>query len=190
MLVRRRSWRYHVARPKRRPRKIPSLMDRVPKPWTARRRCQKYNFPFSSPDYVNLQVFSYSLAKNHEKGVDGGVTPDTYVVLPFAFLLSPLEHVVRSDGTRILVFDKLRTRDEFKMIKRALTSRLNLLSAFGALWSSFYRLVNFRILPEIFSTCGFPPLPLSVAYEPCMIHCTVNAVTTPLKLAVTYADIF
>jgi hypothetical protein len=59
--------------------------------------------------------------------------------MPFAFLLSPLEHVVRSDGTRILVLEKLRTRDEFKQIKLTMTSRLILLSAFWALWSFFYR---------------------------------------------------
>ncbi|KAK8009611.1 hypothetical protein PG989_000544 [Apiospora arundinis] len=87
-----------------------------------------------------------NLSKNHEKGASGGITPDTYVAfiiiqclaLPFAFLLSPLEHVVRSDGTRILVSEKLRTRDEFKLIKFTMSSRLILLSALWALWSFFY----------------------------------------------------
>ncbi|KAK4124533.1 MFS general substrate transporter [Parathielavia appendiculata] len=101
-----------------------------------------------------------NLAKNHEKGVDGGVTPDTYVVfiviqclaLPFAFLLSPLEHVVRSDGTRIHVAEKLKTRDEFKLIKMTMTSRLILLSAFWALWSFFYSGTWSTYLATYFST--------------------------------------
>ncbi|KAK4234383.1 major facilitator superfamily domain-containing protein [Achaetomium macrosporum] len=101
-----------------------------------------------------------NLAKNHEKGVDGGVTPDTYIVfiviqclaLPFAFLLSPLEKVVRSDGTRILVSEKLRSRDEFKLIKSTLTSRLILLSAFWALWSFFYSGTWSTYLATYFST--------------------------------------
>jgi hypothetical protein len=88
-----------------------------------------------------------SLSKNHEKGVTGGVTPDTYVAfliiecmaLPFAFLISPLERVVRSDGTKILVSEKLPTKTEFKMIKITMTSKLILLSALWAIWSFFYR---------------------------------------------------
>ncbi|KAI1341712.1 MFS general substrate transporter [Xylariaceae sp. FL0016] len=87
-----------------------------------------------------------NLSKNHIKGVEGGVTPDTYVAfliiealaLPFAFLISPLEHVVRSDGTRILVSEKLGTKQEFKLIKTTMTSKLILLSALWALWSFFY----------------------------------------------------
>lgn len=87
------------------------------------------------------------MSKNHVKGVNGGVTPDTYVAfliiecmaLPFAFLISPLERVVRSDGTRILMSEKLRTRTEFKMIKTTMTSKLIMLSALWAIWSFFYR---------------------------------------------------
>ncbi|KAK7910591.1 major facilitator superfamily domain-containing protein [Apiospora marii] len=87
-----------------------------------------------------------NLSKNHEKGASGGITPDTYVAfiiiqclaLPFAFLLSPLEKVVRSDGTRILVSEKLKTREEFKLIRFTMSSRLILLSALWALWSFFY----------------------------------------------------
>ncbi|KAI5380428.1 hypothetical protein J4E82_001006 [Alternaria postmessia] len=87
-----------------------------------------------------------NLSKNHEKGVVGGVTPDTYVAfliiecmaLPFAFLISPLERVVRSDGTRILVSEKIGTKMEFKQIKITMTSKLILLSAFWAIWSFFY----------------------------------------------------
>jgi hypothetical protein len=67
---------------------------------------------------------------------------DIAASLPFAFLLSPLEHVVRSDGTRILVAEKLKTRQEFKLIKTTMMSRLILLSAFWALWSFFYRYVS------------------------------------------------
>jgi hypothetical protein len=89
-----------------------------------------------------------SLSKNHAKGVTGGVTPDTYVAfliieclaLPFAFLISPLERVVRSDGTRILVSEKIGTRMEFKMVRVTMTSKLILLSALWALWSFFYGL--------------------------------------------------
>jgi hypothetical protein len=87
------------------------------------------------------------LSKNYVKGVNGGVTPDTYVAfmiieclaLPFAFLISPLERVVRSDGTRILVSEKLGTKTEFKMIKTTMTSKLIILSALWAIWSFFYR---------------------------------------------------
>jgi MFS family permease len=90
-----------------------------------------------------------NLSKNHEKGVVGGVAPDTYVAfliieclaLPFAFLISPLEKVVRSDGTRILVSEKIGIKLEFKMIKVTMTSKLILLSAFWAIWSFFYRSV-------------------------------------------------
>lgn len=87
-----------------------------------------------------------NLAKNHEKGVIGGVTPDTYVAfliiecmaLPFAFLISPLEKVVRSDGTRILVSESIGTAQEIKKIKITMTSKLIVLSALWAFWSFFY----------------------------------------------------
>jgi|TARA_R110002003_G_scaffold127_10_gene11978 hypothetical protein len=95
---------------------------------------------------------SSSLSKNHVKGAVGGVTPDTYIAfliiecmaLPFAFLISPLERVVRSDGTRILVSEKLPTKKEFKLIKVTMTSKLILLSAFWAIWSFFYR----HVIPD------------------------------------------
>jgi MFS family permease len=87
-----------------------------------------------------------NLSKNHQKGAIGGVTPDTYVAfliieslaLPFAFLISPLERVVRSDGTRIMVSEKIGTKQEFKLIRVTMTSKLILLSALWALWSFFY----------------------------------------------------
>ncbi|KAI2620933.1 MFS general substrate transporter [Hypomontagnella submonticulosa] len=87
-----------------------------------------------------------NLSKNHVKGAVGGVTPDTYIAfliieslaLPFAFLISPLERVVRSDGTRILVSEKLTFKQEFKLIKFTMTSKLILLSALWAVWSFFY----------------------------------------------------
>ncbi|KAI0126135.1 major facilitator superfamily domain-containing protein [Xylariales sp. AK1849] len=87
-----------------------------------------------------------NLSKNYLKGVEGGVTPDTYVAFmiieclafPFALLISPLERVVRSDGTRILVSEKLSTKDEFKRIRFTMTSKLILLSALWAIWSFFY----------------------------------------------------
>lgn len=88
-----------------------------------------------------------NLSKNHKKGVTGGVTPDTYVAfliieslaLPFAFLISPLEKVVRSDGTRILVSEPVGSKKEIKMIKSTMTSSLIILSALWAFWSFFYR---------------------------------------------------
>ncbi|KAJ4305249.1 hypothetical protein N0V90_000780 [Kalmusia sp. IMI 367209] len=91
-----------------------------------------------------------NLSKNHQKGVTGGVTggvtPDTYVAfliieslaLPFAFLISPLENVVRSDGTRILVSESIGTKQEFKKIRFTMTSKLIVLSALWAFWSFFY----------------------------------------------------
>ena len=96
--------------------------------------------------YVGLLLTLVSLSKNHVKGANGGVTPDTYIAfliieclaLPFALLISPLERVVRSDGTRILMSEKLPTKTEFKLIKKTMTSNLILLSAFWALWSFFY----------------------------------------------------
>ncbi|KAF2110901.1 major facilitator superfamily domain-containing protein [Lophiotrema nucula] len=87
-----------------------------------------------------------NLSKNHIKGVSGGVTPDTYIAfliieamaLPFAFVISPLDRVVRSDGTRILVSEKLGTKEEIKRIRVTWTSKLIMLSAFWAIWSFFY----------------------------------------------------
>jgi len=90
-----------------------------------------------------------NLSKNHKKGVTGGVTPDTYVAfliieslaLPFAFMISPLENAVRSDGTRILVSQPIGTKNEIKKIKSTMISKLILLSALWAIWSFFYRSV-------------------------------------------------
>ncbi|OTA86149.1 hypothetical protein M434DRAFT_376663 [Hypoxylon sp. CO27-5] len=87
-----------------------------------------------------------NLSKNHVKGAVGGVTPDTYIAfliieslaLPFAFLISPLERVVRSDGTRILVSEKLTFKQEFKLIKFTMSSKLIILSSLWAIWSFFY----------------------------------------------------
>lgn len=58
--------------------------------------------------------------------------------LPFAFLITPLEKVVRSDGTRILVSETLSTKMEIKQIGRTMTSSLIVLSSCWALWSFFY----------------------------------------------------
>ncbi|KAJ4415264.1 hypothetical protein N0V82_007426 [Gnomoniopsis sp. IMI 355080] len=87
-----------------------------------------------------------NLAKNHVKGVSGGVTPNTYVAfviiqclaLPFAFLIAPLERVVRSDGTRIVISESLSTKQEVKRIGITFTSKLILLSGIWAFWSFFY----------------------------------------------------
>jgi hypothetical protein len=52
-------------------------------------------------------------------------------------MISPLERVVRSDGTRILVSEKIGTKQEFKLIKTTMTSSLIVLSAAWAMWSFF-----------------------------------------------------
>lgn len=96
---------------------------------------------------VLTDAFTLSLAKNHVKGVSGGVTPDTYIAfviiecmaLPFAFLITPLERVMRSDGTRILVSESLTTKQEVRRIATTFTSKLVALSAIWAFWSFFYR---------------------------------------------------
>lgn len=59
--------------------------------------------------------------------------------LPFAFLITPLERVVRSDGTRIVMSDSLSTKQELKKIRFTMTSKLILLSGLWAFWSFFYR---------------------------------------------------
>lgn len=65
---------------------------------------------------------------------------NTYICrLPFAFLISPLERVVRSDGTRIVVSESLGTKQELKQIRITATSKLILLSCIWAFWSFFYR---------------------------------------------------
>ncbi|KAG9501829.1 hypothetical protein J7337_007523 [Fusarium musae] len=87
-----------------------------------------------------------NLSKNHEKGVSGGVTPDTYIAfliieclaLPFAFMITPFEHVIRSDGTKIVTTETLSTKLEVKRIAKTMTSRLIILSSIWAVWSFFY----------------------------------------------------
>lgn len=87
-----------------------------------------------------------NLAKNNEKGADGGISPDTYVAfviieclaLPFALLIIPFERVVRSDGTKIVTAETLSTKQELRRIAKTVTSRLIMLSSLWALWSFFY----------------------------------------------------
>ncbi|OQE94988.1 hypothetical protein PENNAL_c0003G03156 [Penicillium nalgiovense] len=87
-----------------------------------------------------------NLSKNHEKGVSGGVSPDTFIAfviieclaLPFALLITPFERVVRSDGTQIVTSETLSTKMEIKRIAKTMTSRLIVLSSIWALWSFFY----------------------------------------------------
>ncbi|PYH45927.1 MFS general substrate transporter [Aspergillus saccharolyticus JOP 1030-1] len=87
-----------------------------------------------------------NLAKNHQDGVDGGVTPDTFIAfviieciaLPFALLITPFEHVIRSDGTRIVTAETLSSKMELRRIAKTVTSKLIALSALWALWSFFY----------------------------------------------------
>ncbi|CAI7626865.1 unnamed protein product [Penicillium pancosmium] len=87
-----------------------------------------------------------NLAKNHEKGAEGGISPDTYVAfviieslaLPFALLIIPFERVVRSDGTKIVTAETLSTKQELRRIAKTVTSRLIMLSSLWALWSFFY----------------------------------------------------
>ncbi|KAL3455604.1 major facilitator superfamily domain-containing protein [Aspergillus heterothallicus] len=87
-----------------------------------------------------------NLAKNHEAGADGGVTPDTFIAflvieciaLPFSLLIVPFQHVVRSDGTKIVTAETLSTKMEFRRIAKTVTSKLIVLSSGWALWSFFY----------------------------------------------------
>ncbi|OOQ91536.1 hypothetical protein PEBR_08488 [Penicillium brasilianum] len=87
-----------------------------------------------------------NLSKNHLKGVDGGVTPDTYLAfviieclaLPFALLITPFERVVRSDGTKIVTAETLSTKMELRRIVKTMSSKLVMCSALWALWSFFY----------------------------------------------------
>ncbi|WVR04907.1 hypothetical protein IAU60_001919 [Kwoniella sp. DSM 27419] len=87
-----------------------------------------------------------NLAKNHTAGKTGGIDPQTYIAFliieslafPFAWLISPMHDVVRSDGTRVRVGDKLSAWDEFRRIKVTFSSKLLLLSAPWAFWSFFY----------------------------------------------------
>ncbi|KAM0205691.1 hypothetical protein ACHAPA_010243 [Fusarium lateritium] len=72
-----------------------------------------------------------NLSKNNEKGVSGGVTPDTYI----AFLII---ECLASDGTKIVVAETLGTKQEIRRIAKTMTSRLIVLSAIWALWSFFY----------------------------------------------------
>jgi len=60
-------------------------------------------------------------------------------------MISPLERVVRSDGTRILVSEKIGTKQEFKLIKTTMTSSLIILSAAWAMWSFFVRIYHLLI---------------------------------------------
>lgn len=53
-------------------------------------------------------------------------------------MITPLEKVVRSDGTRILISETLSTKLELRQITRTMTSSLILLSAIWAIWSFFY----------------------------------------------------
>lgn len=59
-------------------------------------------------------------------------------------MIAPLEKVVRSDGTRILLAEALSTKEEIKRISRTMTSKLIALSAIWAFWSFFYGLVCHR----------------------------------------------
>ncbi|ODN84453.1 hypothetical protein L202_00402 [Cryptococcus amylolentus CBS 6039] len=87
-----------------------------------------------------------SLAQNHEPGVEGGVSPSTFIVfmcieclaLPFAFFITPLEHVVRSDGTRVPMAAKSSTKKEFGYIKKTWRSKIVYLSGLWAFWTFFY----------------------------------------------------
>ncbi|OQD66041.1 hypothetical protein PENPOL_c005G09668 [Penicillium polonicum] len=89
---------------------------------------------------------SINLSKNYVKSVNQGVTPDTYVAFiiieclafPFALLIAPLERVVRSDGSRVVMAKPLATKEELKQIIKTLRSKLVLLSALWAIWSFFY----------------------------------------------------
>jgi len=81
--------------------------------------------------YVQLP----SMALFHGSDVPPGILTDR---LPFALLITPLHNVVRSDGTRIYMSEKLTTKLEFKQIRHTMTSKVILFSAIWAFWSFFY----------------------------------------------------
>lgn len=56
-------------------------------------------------------------------------------------MIAPLEKVVRSDGTRVLLAETLSTKKEIKKIASTLTSKLILLSGIFAFWTFFYKCV-------------------------------------------------
>ena len=59
--------------------------------------------------------------------------------LPFAFMIAPLDKVVRSDGTRVLLAETLSTKMEIKKIANTMTSKLIMLSGIFAFWTFFYK---------------------------------------------------
>ncbi|KAJ3526146.1 hypothetical protein NM208_g11331 [Fusarium decemcellulare] len=101
-----------------------------------------------------------NLSKNNEKGVSGGVTPDTYIAfliiecmaLPFAFMITPFERVIRSDGTHIVTAEALSTKQEIRQISKTITSRLIVLSALWALWSFFLQVGRILIFLRVACT--------------------------------------
>jgi hypothetical protein len=54
-------------------------------------------------------------------------------------MITPFEHVIRSDGTKIVTTETLSTKLEVKRIAKTMTSRLIILSSIWAVWSFFYR---------------------------------------------------
>ncbi|OCF62016.1 membrane protein [Kwoniella mangroviensis CBS 10435] len=125
--------------------------------------------------YLALWIVSRNLGQlieawpNHIDGVEGGVTPDTYIIfliieclaIPFALLISPLDHVVRSDGTRIRVSEKVETAQECRLIKKTWRSKLICYLLYGpsghsstGSWSTclgLYFSVRARALSSLFS---------------------------------------
>jgi hypothetical protein len=59
-------------------------------------------------------------------------------------MITPFERVIRSDGTRIVTAEALSTKQEFRQILKTITSRLIVLASIWALWSFFYRYINYH----------------------------------------------
>lgn len=87
MLVYRGVRSHHDACANAVPWKVSGFLDCVAKPRTASRRCNQVSLRplqrFPSLGFPPANFGLHSLSKNHQKGVEGGVTPDTYV----AFLI-------------------------------------------------------------------------------------------------------
>lgn len=87
-------------------------------------------------------------------------------------MISPLERVVRSDGTRILVSEKIGTKQEFKLIKTTMASSLIVLSAAWAMWSFF---VSTQLISSYLEICAdtftvlryMEHLPRNLLLRPC-----------------------
>ncbi|WRT67029.1 uncharacterized protein IL334_003995 [Kwoniella shivajii] len=87
-----------------------------------------------------------SLGKNAASDSGGAISASTYipfialeaVALPFAFGISEMKDVVRSDGTKILIPPKLSHYQEMRYILRTYSSKIILCTIIFIVWSYFY----------------------------------------------------